>query len=172
MLVLNNICWSQKKCVNCCMIPRTKSESMVRFWSWLKRISTRGIMQWNSFRKKLKVSLSSSLTNYPAFCTEVGSNSYDGVKTLDDVTFVLKHSVHSMDIEVPSYWESVCHYFIKQTGSLGKSLSEKNWLTDGMWDVTCCLMKVEEEEIAAYGGVGVVLVPLGLQQPKVWNNLK
>ena len=30
-----------------------------------------------------------------------------------------------------------------------------------------CMMKAEEEEIAAHGGVAVVLVPLGLQQPNV-----
>ena len=24
--------------------------------------------------------------------------------------------------------------------------SEKNWFTNGMWDVTCCMMKAEEEE--------------------------
>ena len=49
----------------------------------------------------------------------------DGFKTLDDITFVLKHSVHGMDMEVPSYctcsWVSVCHHSIKHTGSLGRS---------------------------------------------------
>ena len=78
-----------------------------------------------SFKKKLKVSSSSSLTNHPASCTVVGSNSPDGVKTLDDVTFVLKHSVHSMDMDVPSYCacslESVCYHSKKHTGFLGRS---------------------------------------------------
>ena len=127
--VWNNVCWSQKNFVNCCMIPRTKTETMVHFWSWLKKMSTRGLMQWNSFRKKLKLSSSSSLTKAPKatkpHSAVVGSNSPDGFKTLDDVTFVLKHSVHSMDMEVPSYcacsWVSVCHHSIKHTGSLGRS---------------------------------------------------
>ena len=93
--VWNNVRWSQKNCVNCCMIPWTKTESMVRLLSWLKRMCTRGMMQWNSFRKKLKESSSSSLTNPPASRTVVGSNSPNGFKTLDDVTFVLKQcSLH------------------------------------------------------------------------------
>ena len=95
------------------------------FWSWLKKMSTGGMMQLNSFRKKLKVSSSSSLTNPPTSHTVIGSNSPYGFKTLDDVTFVLKHSVHGMDMEVPSYcaccWESVCYHSIKHTGSLGRS---------------------------------------------------
>ena len=75
------------------MIARTKTESMVRFCSWLKKISTCGMMQMNNFRKKLKVSSSSSLTNPPASRIVVGLNSPDGFKTLDDVTLMLKHSV-------------------------------------------------------------------------------
>ena len=93
--VWNNVRLSQKNCVNCCMIPWTKTESMVRLLSWLKRMCTWGMMQWNSFRKKLKESSSSSLTNPPASRTVVGSNSPNGFKTLDDVTFVLKQcSLH------------------------------------------------------------------------------
>ena len=113
-------------------------------------MSTRGIIQWNSFRKKLKVSSSSSLTNPPASRRVVGSNSPDVFKTLDDVTFVLKHSVHSTDMEVPSYcacsWESVCHHSVKHTGPLGRSWKKSressqvreeliNW-----WDVRCHLL--------------------------------
>ena len=71
-------------------------------------------MQLNNFRKKLKVSSSSSLTNPPASHTFVGSNSHDAFKTLDDVTFVLKHSVQGTDMEVPSYcacsWDQA-HWF-------------------------------------------------------------
>ena len=136
------------------MIPRTKTESMVRFWSWLKKMSTQGIMQWINLRQKLKVSLSSSVTNPPASRRVVGSNFPDGFKTLDDVSFVLKHRVYGMDMEIPSYcacsWESVCHHFIKYTGSLTRkkkknpARSEKNWLTNGMWDVTCCMIKAAE----------------------------
>ena len=116
-----------------------------------------GIMQWKSLRKKLKASSSSSLANHPPSCNVVGSNSYDGVKTLDDITFVLKHSVHSMDMDVPAYCarESVCYHSKKHTGSLGKSWkknkenpawSKNNWLPIGMWDVTCCMTKAEDEE--------------------------
>ena len=87
-------------------------------------------MQRNTFRKKLKVSSSSRLTNSPAFRSVVGSNSPDDFKTLDDVTFVLKHSVHGMDMEVPSYlvcsWESVCHHSVMHTGSLDLEKNPEN----------------------------------------------
>ena len=75
---LSNVRWSQKNCVNCCRFPGQKqsrwSASGACWREW-------GIMQWNSFRKKLKVSSSSSLTNPPASRTVVGSNSPDGFKT-------------------------------------------------------------------------------------------
>ena len=131
---------------------------MVRFWSWLRRMSTQGMMQLNSFRKKLKISSSSSITSHPASPILVGSNSPDGVKTLDDVTFVLKHRVQDMDMNVPSYracsWESVCCHSISTLVLLGDieknpenpAGSERNLLTNGMWDVTCCMMKAEDEE--------------------------
>ena len=73
--------------------------------------------------------MSSSLTNPPASRTVVSSNSPDGFKTLDDVNFVLKHSAHGMDMEVPSYsafsWESVCHHSIMHTGFF-KEIIKKN----------------------------------------------
>ena len=151
--IWNNACWSQKNCVNCCMIPRTKTESMVCLWSWLRRICTPGVMQWKSFRKKLKVSSSSRLTNSPASCTVVGSNSPDDFKTLNDVTFVLKNSVHGTDMEVPFYsvcsWDSVCHHSVTHTGSLERSWKKSressqvreeliNW-----WYVRCHLLHDE-----------------------------
>ena len=108
-------------------------------------------MEWNSFRRKVKVSSSSSLTKPPASHRVVGSNSPDGLKTLGDVTFVLKHRVYGMDMEVPSYCAGSLHATTLSStlvllGDLEKNpenpaRSEKNWLTNGMWDVTCCMMK-------------------------------
>ena len=116
---------------------------VVCFWSWLKRMSTWGIMQWNTFRKKLKVSLSSSLTNPPASRSVVGPNSPDGFRTLADVTFAIKQcSQHRygssillcllLGVCVPPLYQAI--------NSLGRSWkktpenparSEKNWLTNG-----------------------------------------
>ena len=87
-------------------------------------------MQTNSLRKKVKGLSSCRLTNSPASCLVVGSKSSDDLKTLGDVTFVLKHSVHGMDMEVPSYlvcsWESVCHHSVMHTGSLDLEKNPEN----------------------------------------------
>ena len=149
MPVWNNVRWSQKNCVNCCMIPRTKTESMVHLWSWLKRMSTQGMMQWNSFRKKLKVSSSSSLTNLPASRTVVGSNSPNGFKTLDDVTFVLKQcSLHRygssillcllLGVCVPPL--SHTHWFSWRKSRESSQVREE---LINQWDVRCHLLHDE-----------------------------
>ena len=147
--VWNNVRWSQKNCVTCCMIPQTKTESMVCLWSWLKRMCTRGMMQWNSFRKKLKESSSSSLTNLPASRTVVGSNSPNGFKTLDDVTFVLKHcSLHRygssillcllLGVCVPPLFHT--HWFSWKKSRESSQVREE---LINRWDVRCHLLHDE-----------------------------
>ena len=110
---------------------------MFLFCSWLNSMSTCAMILWKNARKKLKSSSSSILSKPPAShsCIKFTILS-DGPKTFQEVVLVLKNGVNSTTVKVPPCWwssrKSVCHHFIKHSGSLGWP-GEKRSKTTQIW---------------------------------------